>query len=126
MEQLLAPISVGELYDKISILEIKMEKITNMEKLANVEKELMLLRNVAKDYPISETNMRKLKTVNNALWLIEDDIRLCEKDQNFSQKFVQLARSVYFTNDERSQIKKDINLAAGSNVVEEKSYESYS
>lgn len=120
-------ISVGELVDKVSILEIKLEKITNKEKLSNVKKEFNLLNEAMNSLGIdaSDSNYRDLKNVNLALWDIEDKIRIKEKNKNFDEEFVQLARSVYFENDKRAEIKKRINLETGSDLVEEKEYTDY-
>ena len=122
-------VSVGEIMDKLSILEIKSEKIDNVEKLLNVRKELdSLLPAVA--LPTYQTNEVKrltseLKKVNLRLWEIEDAIRLKESEKCFDEEFIELARSVYFTNDKRAEIKKQINLKTNSGLVEEKSYQDY-
>lgn len=125
------PISLGEMVDKITILEIKLNNIKDQSKLDNVKHELDVL-NVrlagllgVEDRNTLEPMKGKLKAINEKLWAIEDDIRDCERNRDFSDTFVQLARAVYFTNDQRAQIKKDINLAFGSELVEEKSYQSY-
>ena len=121
-------ISNGELLDKFSILEIKMGNITNPSKLANVENEYRELTsdctNLLRDSKIS-TLYAELKSINQKLWVIEDDIRDCERSKDFGPQFVSLAREVYFTNDDRARIKKEINLASGSSLVEEKSYQDY-
>lgn len=123
------PMSVGELLDKITILEIKADKIKDQEKLKNINHELQLLTDTwqATGLISSKTDELKaaLKTVNLKLWKIEDDIRIFEKNKNFGDEFVQLARSVYYQNDDRAAIKKQINEATGSELTEEKSYESY-
>lgn len=123
------PISVGELLDKITILEIKSEKITDLDKLANVKHELKLLNEIWQRENFSgeqiETLREQLKTVNLSLWKIEDDIRIMEKNQRFDQDFIALARSVYFENDKRAKVKKEINLLTGSQLIEEKSYQDY-
>ena len=123
------PISVGELLDKITILEIKSEKIKDAEKLKNINHELSLLTEIWSQGGFDGEEMAdlrgQLKTVNQTLWVIEDDIRIKEKNKVFDDSFVQLARSVYFENDTRAQVKKDINLLTGSELVEEKSYEDY-
>ncbi len=123
------PMSVGELIDKITILEIKADKIKDPSKLKNINHELQLLTATWQDTGlVSEiTNELKqaLKAVNLKLWKIEDDIRIFEKNKNFGDEFVQLARSVYYQNDDRAAIKKQINEATGSELTEEKSYESY-
>lgn len=123
------PMSVGELLDKITILEIKAVKITDSNKLKNINYELQLLTKTWQDTGLSsgKTDELKdaLKKVNLRLWKIEDDIRIYEKNKSFDDEFVQLARSVYYQNDDRAAIKKEINLVTGSDLVEEKSYESY-
>jgi hypothetical protein len=124
------PVSFGEVLDKITILEIKSERISDAAKLVNVRRELDALNNTwAQAVPdqarIAELR-RQLKAVNESLWVIEDDIRDCEKAQDFGPTFIELARAVYVTNDRRAALKKDINLALGSRFVEEKSYQDYS
>jgi hypothetical protein len=125
----LAPISLGELIDKITILEIKAVRLGDPAKLANVRNELALLTAARRKLPLAGTNIEKLtaelKQVNEALWDIEDRIRDCERDQDFGPVFIELARSVYRTNDRRAALKREINLLAGSAIVEEKSYRSY-
>jgi hypothetical protein len=122
------PISLGELVDKISILMIKKKNISDSIKLQHVNKELEFLQKTLKKY-ISEDEINefllKLVNINSKLWDIEDDIRECERKKLFDQTFIDLARSVYFTNDERAEVKKDINKAFGSELVEVKSYEEY-
>lgn len=130
MEQILVPISPGELLDKITILEIKSERMTDEEKLANVRRELDLLndtwnRSVMPDDTVLRIHA-ELKHINEALWEIEDDIRDKEGAREFDERFVELARSVYFTNDKRAAAKKELNLHLGSEIVEEKSYKDYS
>ena len=116
------PVGLGELYDKISVLEIKSEKITDKEKLAYVNEELSALRETAKQFPVDPALYAELKEVNSRLWEIEDAIRIEESKKDFGEKFIELARSVYVTNDRRAEIKKQINLASGSDIVEVKSY----
>ena len=122
------PISLGELVDKISILMIKEKNISDSIKLRHVTKELEFLRKTLKEY-ISEDKinefLQKLVNINSKLWNIEDDIRECERKKLFDQTFIDLARSVYFTNDERAKVKNDINKTFGSELVEVKSYEEY-
>jgi|TARA_B110000211_G_scaffold38396_1_gene39024 hypothetical protein len=124
-------ISNGELLDKLSILELKQTNISDKKKLSNVKIEFEELNPLAlkifKDNPsfISELYL-KLSQINAKLWKIEDDIRQCERDKSFDSKFVQLARDVYFTNDIRSELKKEINILTKSGLIEEKSYEDYS
>ncbi len=127
--EILTPISVGELLDKIAILQIKSERIGDVAKLVNVRRELEALSDVWEKAPASSIDLgdlrERLKAVNERLWVIEDDIRIKEKAQAFDADFIRLARSVYFENDERAHIKKDINLRTGSVYVEEKSYQDY-
>ena len=122
------PISLGELVDKISILMIKKKNISELIKLQHVNKELEFLQKTLKKY-ISEEEINefllKLVNINSKLWDIEDDIRECERKKLFDQTFIDLARSVYFTNDERAKVKNDINKTFGSELVEVKSYEEY-
>jgi len=123
--KILTPVSLGELYDRISILEIKMKHIGDSQKLINVTHEWEELRSVAINYPISDDLYFKLLEVNERIWDIEDGIRECERNKHFEERFKDLARGVYFNNDERSRIKKEINLKYGSEIIEEKSYEKY-
>lgn len=129
MSEISVPVSFGELLDKIAILEIKAERIKDEAKLINVRRELYALNITWSGHPASRQDIAALrlalKAVNERLWVIEDDIRLKEKVQAFDAEFVRLARAVYFENDERAKLKKDINLALGSTYVEEKSYEDY-
>ena len=129
MSEILAPVSFGELLDKISILQIKSERIADPAKLANVRKELDALSATWLEHPAAQAQIPELranlKAVNERLWDIEDDIRRCEQNQSFGEEFIRLARAVYFENDERARIKKAINLALGSAYVEEKSYQDY-
>ncbi|PWT92832.1 MAG: hypothetical protein C5B56_01740 [Proteobacteria bacterium] len=122
------PISVGELMDKISILEIKSERIANQIQRGNVLRELEALRAVdigAVDRAMLERSRGELRRVNAQLWDVEDAIRECDARGDFGSAFVDLARSVYRLNDARARIKKEINLASGSRLVEEKSYKSF-
>lgn len=123
------PVSFGEVLDKITILEIKSERIADPEKVKNVRLELDELSatwNEAIQDQAAIANLRKqLKAVNEELWEIEDDIRDQEAAQDFGPKFIELARAVYVTNDKRAAIKKEVNLALGSRFVEEKSYQDY-
>lgn len=129
MSEILVPVSFGELLDKIAILQIKSERMSDPAKLANVRKELEALDATWSAHPAASVDIAALraglKAVNERLWVIEDDIRLQEKAQDFGAEFIRLARAVYFENDERARIKKAINLALGSAYVEEKSYEDY-
>ena len=129
-DQINVPISPGELVDKITILEIKKEFIKNDNKLKNINLEYDLLMQIyttqiSKTEGLAELK-NKLKEINLELWKIEDDIRDCEREKSFSETFIELARSVYFTNDRRSKVKLEINLLLNSNLVEEKSYKDYS
>ena len=121
-----APISIGELIDKITILEIKKNKLQN-SKLKNVLKELSFLRKLMEKHQIEITDdlFTQLKEINLTLWNIEDQIRIKEKKKEFDNIFIELARSVYFTNDKRSEIKKRINRLSNSEITEEKSYTEY-
>ena len=126
-----APISLGELIDKITILEIKAANISDAAKLKNVTHELDVLNDKIANL-LDASGAEKLsplkaslKAINQELWVIEDDIRDCERDKDFGDKFIQLARAVYVTNDKRATVKKDINLAFGSELIEEKSYKNY-
>jgi|TARA_B110000914_G_C15271818_1_gene357906 cell division FtsZ-interacting protein ZapD len=123
---ILAEISMGELIDKITILEIKKKKITDAEKLKDIEKELLSLNSTFEksipDFSKIESLIEKLKTVNLKLWDIENAKRLAEKNNDFGKKFIELARSVYKTNDERSKIKLQINNISGSRIKEVKSH----
>ena len=123
------PVSVGELLDKISILQIKAANIADAVKLRNVERERSALQREADalslDAAKAEDWDRRLREVNGELWEIEDKIRICESQQNFGDEFVVLARAVYKTNDLRAAIKREINEATGSELLEEKSYEEY-
>ena len=116
-------VSVGEAIDKITILEIKAERITDPAKLQNVKTELNALRPIEAEYSEVAFYKKRLKAINESLWDIEDAIRVRERDQSFGEEFIDLARSVYFTNDKRAEIKKQINTVVGSEIVEEKSYE---
>ncbi len=129
MSLITTPISHGELLDKITILEIKAAHIADAAKLANVRTELELLdrtwaADAAAQVDLGDARAR-LKAVNQKLWDIEDAIRLKERAQAFDAEFIALARAVYFTNDERAAIKREINLRLGSALVEEKSYQDY-
>jgi hypothetical protein len=119
-------VSIGEIVDKLSILDIKMKNIKGIDKLKNIEKEFIYLNDIVfNKLNIEEVDYQKLVDINTKLWIIEDDIRDKERSSEFDEVFIELARSVYFTNDERSVIKKDINLKYGSDFIEEKSYNKY-
>ncbi|MFW2437380.1 MAG: DUF6165 family protein [Parvibaculales bacterium] len=125
-QQILVEIGSGELIDKITILQIKSERMSDAAKLANVRLELSEL-SAARDasLPASdelEALSAQLKGINEALWVIEDDIRACEAEKDFGEKFIALARAVYVTNDQRAAVKKQINLLTGAKIIEEKSY----
>jgi uncharacterized protein DUF6165 len=130
MPALQAPLSVGELIDKITILEIKSERIADAGKLANIRHELTLLRGLQAHAGLTGARMdafaAELKAVNVALWEIEDAIREQEAAADFGARFVELARAVYRNNDRRAAIKRAINLGFGSEIVEEKSYKGFS
>ena len=127
-KDILVPISVGELMDKITILEIKSERITNPSQLERVVQELKALRAVhlgEMDRAMLDKLSAELKRVNATLWEVEDDIRDCEARGDFGDRFIELARAVYRLNDERARLKNAINLASGSRLFEEKSYRSF-
>ena len=123
------PISPGELIDKITILEIKSERMTDVKKVANVRHELSLLTSTWQSSAYAAVDIRTewaaLKGINGALWTIEDEIRDKERDRQFDARFIELARAVYVTNDERAAVKRKINDKLGSKIVEEKSYAEY-
>jgi hypothetical protein len=129
MSLIQVPVSYGELIDKITILEIKSRQISDPAKLANVRNELDLLNATWANDDASQTDITderaRLLAVNEALWDIEDRIRLKERAQAFDAEFIELARAVYFRNDERAAFKREINLKLGSQLVEEKSYQDY-
>ena len=129
MNTILVEVSVGELLDKISILEIKKEKIKDSEKLKFINDEYEVLKdqldkNVKSDEKIDKL-FQSLKEINAKLWIIEDDKRLCEKNSDFSEKFIKLSRDVHFLNDDRAKIKLEINNISGSKIKEIKEYTSY-
>ena len=129
MNEILIPISPGELLDKITILQIKSERIADATKVANVQTELGMLEKVWNEAVDADDQIRaltsELKSVNEALWEIEDDIRDEERNRRFGERFIELARAVYVTNDERANAKKKVNLHLNSSIVEEKSYQDY-
>lgn len=129
MDKIEVEVSAGELLDKISILEIKDERIENEEKLMNVRKELKILENVRNEMIERTSELDKiylsLKKTNEKLWEIEDQIRDCERNKDFGAKFVTLARSVYMENDKRCSLKREINELLKSSLMEEKSYAEY-
>lgn len=129
MSLIQTPVSYGELIDKITILEIKSRRIADEAKLANVRNELNLLNATWQNDSASQTDIgserAQLLAVNELLWDIEDKIRLKERAQEFDREFIELARAVYFRNDERAAFKRQINLKLGSQLVEEKSYQDY-
>jgi len=129
MNKILVEVSVGELLDKISILEIKQEKIKDPEKLKFINDEHSILKsqleqNVKTDEKL-EKLFQSLKEINSKLWVIEDDKRLCEKEKNFEEKFIKLSRDVHFLNDDRAKIKLEMNNHTGSKIKEIKEYTSY-
>jgi len=129
MNKILVEVSVGELLDKISILEIKQEKIKDLEKLKFINTEHSILKdqlnnNVKSDEKI-EKLFQSLKDINAKLWVIEDDKRQCEKEKDFTEKFIKLSRDVHFLNDDRAKIKLEINNLTGSKIKEIKEYTSY-
>lgn len=129
MKDILIPISPGELLDKITILRIKSERINDQNKLANIRRELGMLDNIWSQAVTEDTTIKQLTeeltSINESLWDIEDDIRDEERQKNFGERFIELARSVYVTNDKRADAKKKVNLHLGSEIVEEKSYQDY-
>ena len=129
MNKILVEVSVGELLDKISILEIKQEKIKDHENLKFINDEHSILKsqleqNVKTDEKL-EKLFQSLKEINSKLWVIEDDKRLCEKEKNFGEKFIKLSRDVHFLNDDRAKIKLEMNNHTGSKIKEIKEYTSY-
>ena len=123
-------VSNGELLDKLSILEIKLKNITDEEKLVNIQNEFDVLNPLAEDiFDNNDSDLQnhylELENINSQLWKIEDDIRECERNKDFGEKFEELARDVYITNDKRCEVKKIINISTGSELVEEKGYEEY-
>ena len=129
MNKILVEVSVGELLDKISILEIKQEKIKDIEKLKFIDEEHVILKdqlnnNIKSDQKLNEL-FETLKKINAKLWKIEDDKRQCEKDKDFTEKFIKLSRDVHFLNDERAKIKLEINNLTGSKIREIKEYTDY-
>jgi len=120
-------VSIGELVDKVSILKIKLKKVKNEDKLKNIKKEYDLLKVSMEQCGITTDSkyFKRLEQVNSRLWVIEDDIRIKESKQEFDDGFIRLARSVYFENDERAALKKEINLKYGSDLIEEKEYVDY-
>ncbi len=126
---IMTEIGSGELIDKITILEIKSARISDLEKLKNVRHELSILSATCDAHLGGIEGLSdlatQLKTINEALWEIEDDIRTCEAQNDFGQKFINLARAVYITNDKRAAVKKEINLLTGASIIEEKSYKDF-
>ncbi len=129
MNEILIPISPGELLDKITILQIKAERISDSAKVANVKTELDLLSKVWNETVEADAEISaltaELKSINETLWEIEDDIRDEERNRRFGDRFIELARAVYVTNDDRANAKKKVNLHLNSSIVEEKSYQDY-
>ena len=125
MNAILIPVSIGELFDKYSILQIKSEKITDSNKLISINKELNYLKTVINNLNIDLKMIQIIKDINKNLWIIEDQIREKEMNQEFDNEFILLARLVYKTNDERSQIKNKINTLFNSDIIDIKSYNNY-
>ena len=129
MNKILVEVSVGELLDKISILEIKQEKIKDLEKLKFINEEHSILKNQLNNNVKSDQKLNKLfeslKQINAKLWVIEDDKRQCEKEKDFTETFIKLSRDVHFLNDDRAKIKLEINNHTGSKIKEIKEYTSY-
>ena len=129
MNKIIVEVSIGELLDKISILEIKQVKIKDVEKLKYINDEHSVLKKQLKKNIKSDDKLnnlfQSLKEINNKLWIIEDDKRQCEKDKDFGEKFIKLSRDVHFLNDDRSKIKLEINNHTGSSIKEIKEYTSY-
>ena len=129
MNKILVEVSVGELLDRISILEIKKEKISNPESIKFIEKEYLILKeqlnkNIKSDKKLEEL-FNNLKKTNLKLWSIEDDKRMCEKNSDFGEKFIKLSREIHFLNDDRSKVKLEINIYTGSQIREIKQYTNY-
>ena len=129
MNKILVEVSVGELLDRISILEIKKEKISNLESIKFIEKEYLILKdqlnkNIKSDKKLEEL-FNNLKKTNLKLWSIEDDKRMCEKNSDFGEKFIELSREIHFLNDNRSKVKLEINKYTGSQIREIKQYTNY-
>jgi hypothetical protein len=129
MNKIIVEVSIGELFDKISILEIKQEKIKDTEKLKFIKNEHSILKDQLKKNVESDDKLnhlyQSLKEINAKLWIIEDDKRQCEKDKDFGEKFIKLSRDVHFLNDDRAKIKLEINNLTGSAIKEIKEYTSY-
>ncbi len=129
MNRIIVEVSIGELFDKISILEIKQEKIKDPEKLKFINNEHSILKDQLKKNVRSDDKLnnlyKSLKEINSKLWVIEDDKRQCEKDKDFGEKFIKLSRDVHFLNDDRAKIKLEINNHTGSTIKEIKEYTSY-
>ena len=129
MNKIIVEVSVGELLDKISILEIKQEKIKDPEKIKFINNEYSILKNQFNTNVKSDDKLnqlyKSLKEINSKLWIIEDDKRQCEKDKDFSDKFIKLSRDVHFLNDDRAKIKLEINNHSGSMIKEIKEYTNY-
>ena len=128
--KILAEISVGELFDKVTILNIKTKKITDNDKLQNIQTELKILEEQSKKIDVSDINVlndlvSRLQQINEDLWDIENQKRECEAKKDFGEIFIKLSRDVHFKNDIRAKIKKEINLLSNSQIVEEKEYSKY-
>ena len=129
MNKIIVEVSVGELLDKISILEIKLDKIKDPDKLKFISNEHLILKNQLENNVKSDDELKRLfqslKDINSKLWIIEDDKRQCEKEKDFGEKFIKLSRDVHFLNDDRAKIKLEINNHTGSTIKEIKEYTSY-
>lgn len=126
-EDILVPLSIGEILDKITILQIKSQRIEDAAKLVNVRKELdaLLVVCARSGVPVEHKKVTELRKINETLWVVEDLLREKERAKSFDDEFVKLARDVYFTNDKRAAVKRELNLELGSGFVEEKSYKPY-
>lgn len=126
-EDILVPLSIGEILDKITILQIKSQRIEDAAKLVNVRKELdaLLVVCARSGVPVEHKKVAELRKINETLWVVEDLLREKERAKSFDDEFVKLARDVYFTNDKRAAVKRELNLELGSGFVEEKSYKPY-
>lgn len=126
-EDILVPLSIGEILDKITILQIKSERIGDASKLVNIRKELTALVTICgqSGVPVDHPKVTELRAINEALWDVEDLLRDKERAKAFDAEFVKLARDVYFTNDKRAAVKRELNVELGSGFVEEKSYKPY-
>jgi len=129
MSAVFVPIAYGDLIDKITILEIKSERLEDPDKLANVQTELKMLQDIVDEQGLTSDAIlglkQSLKDVNTEIWDLEDEVRDCERKSSFEDNFIRIARAIYRTNDKRAAVKREINIEVGSAIVEEKSYASY-